>query len=93
MSTHRTIEEAERLGEQVYERHIRPRVEATHHGKIVAIDVDSGDYAIADTGLAAADALRKRHPALDVWVVRVGYPTLRTFGGNSPRRNECLRTS
>lgn len=88
MSTHRTVEETERLGEEVYERTIRPKVEATHHGKIVAIDVDSGDYAIADTGLAAADALRKRHPALDVWVVRVGYRTLRTFGGNSPRRKE-----
>ncbi len=88
MSTHRTVEETERLGEEVYERNIRPKVEATHHGKIVAIDVDSGDYAIADTGLAAADALRKRHPAHDVWVVRVGYRTLRTFGGNSPRRKE-----
>ena len=86
MSTHRTVEETERFGEEIYERKIRPKVEATHHGKIVAIDVDSGDYAIADTGLAAADALRKRRPALDVWVVRVGYPTLRTFGGNSQQR-------
>lgn len=88
MSTHRTVEDTERLGEEVYERHIRPKVEAIHHGKIIAIDVDSGDYAIADTGLAAADALRNRHPAFDVWVVRVGHPALRTFGGNSPRRKE-----
>ena len=87
MSTHRTIEETRHLGEDVYERKIRPKVEATHHGEIVAIDVDSGDYAIADTGLAAAEALRKQHPVLDVWVVRVGYPTLRTFGGNSAWRN------
>ena len=87
ISTHRTIEETGRLGEEVYERKIRPKVEATHYGKIVAIDVDNGDYAIADTGLAAAEALRKQHPVLDVWVVRVGYPTLRTFGGNSERRN------
>ena len=80
------LEETARLGDEIYERDIRPHVEADHHGEIVAIDVDSRDYAIADTALAAADALRERRPALDVWVVRVGYPTLRTFGGSSLRR-------
>ena len=80
------LEETARLGDEIYERDIRPQVEADHHGEVVAIDVDSGDYAIADTALAAADALRERRPVLDVWVVRVGYPTLRTFGGSSLRR-------
>ena len=82
----RPTEETARLGDEIYQRDIRAKVEGTHHGQVVAIDVDSGDYAIADTGLAAADALRKRRPARDVWAVRVGYPTLRTFGGNSARR-------
>ena len=86
MTAHRSAEETGRLGDEIYERDIRPKVEATHHGKIVAIDVDSGDYAIGDTALAAADALRERRPALDVWAVKVGYPTLRTFGGSSLRR-------
>ena len=61
-------------------------MESDHVGEVVAIDVDNGEYAVADTALAAADALRERHPALNVWAVRVGYPTLRTFGGNSVRR-------
>ena len=82
----RLKEEIARLGDEIYERDIRSNVEETQHGKIVAIDVDSGDYAIADTALAAADALRERRPALNVWAVRVGYPTLRTFGGSSLRR-------
>lgn len=82
----RPLGETARLGDEIYERYIRSKVEATQHGKIVAIDVDSGDYAIADTALAAADALRDRRPALDVWAVRVGYSTLRTFGGSSLRR-------
>ena len=80
------LEEITRLGDEIYERDIRLHVEADHHGEIVAIDVDSGDYAIACTALAAADALRGRRPALNVWAVRVGYPTLRTFGGGSMRR-------
>ncbi len=86
MPANRTVEETGQLGNEIYERDIRPKVEATHHGKIVAIDVDSGDYAIADTALAAADALRERRSTLDVWVERVGHPTLRTFGGSSLRR-------
>ena len=85
MTINRSAEETGRLGDEIYERDIRPKVEATHHGKVVAIDVDSGDYAIGDTALAAADALRERRPAPDVWAVKVGYPTLRTFGGSSLR--------
>ena len=84
--TRRTIDETARLGDEIYERDIRSKVEATQHGKIVAIDVDSGDYAIADTALAAADALREQRPALDVWAVRVGHRTLVSFGGSSLRR-------
>ncbi len=77
------LEETARLGDEIYERDIRPQVEADHYGEVVAIDLESGDYAIADTALCAADALRERRPAPDVWVVRIGYPALRTFGGSS----------
>ena len=84
--TRRTAEEARRLGEAIYERDIRPRVEATHHGKIVAIDVDSGDYAIDETAVAAAERLLERRPDADAWAVRVGYRTLRSFGAGSLRR-------
>lgn len=46
--TRRPSEEMARLGKQIYERDIRPHVEADHPGEIVAIDVDSGDYAVGD---------------------------------------------
>ena len=82
----RDNEEIYRLGDEIYERDIRKQVERDHSGAVVAIDVDSGDYAIADTALAAADALRERRSALNVWAVRVGRPTLRAFGGSSQRK-------
>ncbi len=85
--TRRTAEETGRLGDEIYERDIRPKVEATHHGKIVAIDVDSGDYAIDGTAVAVAECLLERRPEADVWSVRFGYRTLRSFGGSSLRRN------
>ena len=79
----RPAEEAGRLGDEIYDRDIRHLVEADHHGEFVAIDVDSGDYAIAGSVLAAAERLRARRPDADAWLVRVGHPTLRTFGGSS----------
>ena len=82
----RPREETARLGEEIYERDIRPQVEETHHGKVVAIDVDSGDYTIDDTAVAAAERLLERRPDADAWAVRVGYRTLRSFGGGSLRR-------
>ena len=88
MPARRTAEEAGVLGDEIYERRIRRQVEDDFHGKIVAIDVESGDYAIGDTVSAASKRLRKRLPDADVWSVRVGYRTLRNFGGRSLRRAE-----
>ena len=82
----RPKEETARLGKEMYERDIRPLVEADHRGQVVAIDVDSGDYAIANTASAAAKRLRAQRPDAGVWLMRVGYRTLRHFGGSSLRR-------
>lgn len=88
MPDRRTAEEAGILGGEIYERDIKRRVEDAYHGKIVAIDVNSGDYAIGDTVSAASKRLRDRLPDADVWSVRVGYRTLRNFGGRPLRKAE-----
>lgn len=82
----RTAEETGRLGDEIYQRDIRPRVEGTNRGRIVAINVDSGDYAIDDTGLAASERLLAKDPRADIWCLRVGYGALRSFGAGSLRR-------
>ena len=70
-------EETVRLGKEIYERDIRHQVEADHVGEIVAIDVDSGSWAMGDDELAARptlDVLRTKRPqAVDVLFERVGY--------------------
>ena len=81
----RPKEETARLGKEIYERDIRPQVEPDHRGRVVAIDVDSGEYAIADTASVAAKRLRAQRPDAGVWLMRVGYRTLRHFGGSSLR--------
>ncbi len=68
--------ETARRGDDIYERTIRPQAEATHHGRVVAIDIETGAYAIDDTALAAVRCLRVRHPNAAVWFVRVGHRVL-----------------
>ena len=83
----RTMDEIARLGDEIYERDLRHRVEADHHGKVVAIDVGSGRWAIGDNVISATDRLRAQSPgATDVWLVRVGHRALHHFGGRPQRR-------
>ena len=85
----RPREETARLGREIYERNIRRQVEADHHGEIVAIDVDSGDWATAGSVINARERLQGLRPyAVDVLFERVGYRTLYSFGGGSLRRAE-----
>ena len=85
----RPKEETARLGDEIYKRDIRQQVEADHHGEVVAIDVESGNWAIGDSVIAATDSLWTHHPAAhDIWCLRVGYRALHHFGGRPLRRAE-----
>ncbi|MCZ0938231.1 MAG: hypothetical protein OXJ55_06320 [Caldilineaceae bacterium] len=90
MPVQRSVEEVGRLGDEIYERDIRTQVEATCQGKIVAIDIGSGDHAIGDTVLIASERLRAQRPGADVWSVRVGFRTLRDFGIFFLRPDSCI---
>ena len=82
-------EETVRLGKEIYERDIRHQVEADHVGKIVAIDVDSGSWAMGEDELAARTLLRTKRPqAVDVLFERVGYWAAHSMGGGLRRRTD-----
>lgn len=81
--TRYSAEETARLGDEIYERQIRPLVEAGHHGKIIAIDVETGAYALEETALAASRRLQAQRPATEVWFVRVGHRALHKIGARS----------
>ena len=82
----RPRDEIARLGDEIYERDIRPQVEADHDGDIVSIDVDSGNWAVDDDLLAAAGRLRALRPqAVNVWSLRMGHRAVYKFGGGSLR--------
>ena len=80
----RPSDEIARLGDEIYERDIRARVEADYHGEIVSIDVDSRTWVVGDDILDAVDRLRAQCPeAIDVWSLRVGWRAVHKFGGRS----------
>jgi hypothetical protein len=80
---HYTIEEHARRGEEMYEQKIRAAVETGNDGRIVAIDVDSGAYEIADTTLEACDRLLLAYPDAQIWCVRIGRGPVHHFGSVS----------
>jgi hypothetical protein len=79
-----TKEEHARLGTEMYETQVRPQVEAGNLGRIVAIDVDSGDFEVADDTLSAAERLLARSPDAQIWTVRIGSPAVHRFGLRFP---------
>ena len=88
MSSRRPREVAARLGKEIYERDIRHLVETDHQGEVVAIDVDSGSYALGKNAIVASEGLRDQRPDAQIWLMRVGHRALYHFGGSSLRRAE-----
>jgi hypothetical protein len=72
--THYTPSEIIQRGQQRYERDIRSKVEV-HHGKMLALDVDSGEYALGCDSITAIDRLKTKVPSAQVYLLRVGFPT------------------
>ncbi|MCZ6873573.1 MAG: hypothetical protein O7G88_08595 [bacterium] len=73
-------EEHARLGTEIYEQQVRSQVEAGNHGKIVAIDVETGAFEVAEDTLTASQRLLTCYPDAQIWCVRVGHRGVHRFG-------------
>ncbi|MBI4605261.1 MAG: hypothetical protein HY721_25135 [Planctomycetes bacterium] len=73
-------EEHARRGMAIYEQQIRPQVEAANQGRIVAIDVETGAFEVAEDTLTACDRLLARYPEAQIWCVRIGDRAVHRFG-------------
>ncbi|MGH7226008.1 MAG: hypothetical protein ACRELF_22550 [Gemmataceae bacterium] len=65
-------EEFARRGEEIFERDIRPRLKKARKRDFVLIDIETGDFEVDASELAASDRLRARRPDAQVWMRRVG---------------------
>lgn len=73
-------DEAARRGEAIYKERVKPQVEKGNLGRIVAIDVHTGDFELGDDALAASDRLLARCPDAHAWFVRIGHRAVHRFG-------------
>ena len=73
-------EEFARRGQAIYEQRGRPQVEEGSRGRIVAIDIETGEFEVGDDPLAASDQLFARCPDAQPWLVRIGERALHRFG-------------
>jgi hypothetical protein len=79
-------EEFARRGNEIYESQVRSQVEEGNYGKIVAIDIETGSFEVADDTIAATDRLYKHVPDAQPWVIRIGHRTVYRFGSRSLKK-------
>jgi hypothetical protein len=79
-------EEFAKLGDAIYENNILPTLGVKDVGKFAAIDIETGAYEIAADEMKAGDKLLRRFPEAQIWVVRIGYDSARSFGGRQVRQ-------
>ncbi|MDJ0689467.1 MAG: hypothetical protein QNJ41_13240 [Xenococcaceae cyanobacterium MO_188.B32] len=79
-------EEFARRGNEIYESQVRSQVEEGNYGKIVAINIETGAFEVADTPMVAVDRLYEREPDAQPWVIRIGHRAVFRFGSRSLRK-------
>jgi len=77
-------EEFARRGHEIYESQVRQKVEEGNHGKIVAIDIETGAFEVGDDSLTAAKQLLSRCPDAQIFGIRIGHLAVHRFGFRSP---------
>ena len=73
-------DEHARRGNEIYEQQVRPQVEIGNQGKIVAIDIETGAFEVAEDTLTASERLLAHHPEAQTWFVRIGHRGVHRFG-------------
>ncbi len=88
MPDEKIMEEVDRNAVTLYEDSIRPLIETEENiGKIVVIDVETGDYEIDidRNSLALTKRMLAKHPNPLLYQFRIGYDAVDAFGGFRPK--------
>lgn len=80
-------EEFAQRGDALYESEVRSQVEEGNHGKIVAIDIETGAFEVEDDILPATDRLFNRLPDAQPWIVRIRHRVVHRFGSRSLKKS------
>lgn len=79
-------EEIVRRGQEWYENCIRPHVETAENiGKLISIDVETGEYEIGDDLLVISRRLQAKQPEAAIWAERIGDDAVYAVGSSLVR--------
>ncbi|GBF80145.1 hypothetical protein [Aphanothece sacrum] len=79
-------EEVAKRAKQLYENGIRQQVETPENiGKMVIIDIETGEYAIDKIGRESAHYLRNKNRLARLFGIRIGYKFAVSFCGDMER--------
>jgi predicted solute-binding protein len=74
-------EDVAQRGKAYYEA-LRSQVEAADNiGKIIAIEINTGDYTIGDDLLETSLRLKAKYPDGEMWAERIGFNAVYAVGG------------
>jgi hypothetical protein len=78
-----TVEEVATRAKKLYTDKIRSIVEHEENiGKMIVIDSEAGEYAVDQSGIHSAIALKAKNPNARLFTIRIGYDVAVSFGGN-----------
>jgi hypothetical protein len=81
-----TTEEVVAAGEKLYQERIRSVVEIPSNiGKMLTLDVETGEYRIGINSVEGGLELKQKRPASRLFTLRIGYDVGVSFGGLSER--------
>lgn len=75
-----TPDEVVERGKAIYEQSIRAEVEANSIGRLLMIDVTTGNWVLGEDRIEMARRLRERNPDAANFGMRVGYPAAEKIG-------------
>jgi hypothetical protein len=67
-------------GDAIFEAKIRPTLKPEDDGKFVAIDIETGRFALGSSELQVIKKLRALRPQAQIWLRRTDSATIRHFG-------------
>jgi hypothetical protein len=76
-----TAEEVAAKAKQIYQAQIRSVVETPDNiGKMLIVDVETGEYSIDDTGVESSIKLKEKRPMAILFMFRIGFDVAVNFG-------------
>lgn len=75
-------EEITQRGKELYHNSIRTQVEtADNIGKIISINIETGEYEIGNDLLITSRQLQAKQPDAAIWTERIGFNAVYAIGG------------